>query len=218
VPDSSWAYKAHLEIVTILEVKDKNNTIPSLAGRPRVIIELGCGNNKISKDAIGIDMVDLPGVDIVADAGLGLGFLPDECADELHAYHFLEHLDDTGLIVAEIYRILKPGGRLIGAVPHWSNPYYFSDYTHKRFFGLYSFAYFTRKQHLMRKVPSFYNSIDFRTLKMKLVFYSPFKPINAFRKVYTLIFNINSFMQEMYESSFSNIFPVHEIQFDLQKM
>ncbi len=201
-----------------MKFADKNNVIPALSGRSRVVIELGCGNNKISPEAIGIDMVDLPGVDIIADAGQGLSFLPDACADELHAYHFLEHLDDTGLIMAEIYRILKPGGRLIGAVPHWSNPYYFSDYTHKRFFGLYSFAYFTRKQHLMRGVPSFYNDIDFRTRRMKLVFYSPFKLINVFRKVYTLMFNLSSFTQEMYESSFSNIFAVHEIQFDLEKV
>lgn len=181
------------------------------------MIELGCGNNKISAETIGIDMVDLPAVDIVANVGEGMPFLPDASVDSFYANHFLEHVDDTGLMMSEIYRTLKVGGIFSGAVPHWSNPYYYSDYTHRRFFGLYSFSYFTKKQTLRRRVPGFYNEMDFEAVRLKLVFYSPFKIINAFRKIYTLIFNLHPFMQEMYESSFSNIFPVHEIQFELRK-
>lgn len=119
--------------------------------------------------------------------------------------------------MSEIFRVLKPGGKFIGAVPHWSNPYYYSDYTHRRFFGLYSFSYFTKVQNFSRRVPAFYNDIDFRVRRIKLVFWSPFRWLNVFRRVYTWVFNAHPFMQEMYEGSFSDFFAVHEIQFTLEK-
>ncbi len=197
---------------------DKRDVLARIGTMQYVMIELGCGNNKMKAEAIGIDLVDQPAVDIIANVEDGMPFLPDASVDELHSYHFLEHLEDTGRLMAEIYRVLKPGGKCIGAVPHFSNPYYFSDYTHRRFFGLYSFSYFTKKQTFIRKVPGFYNDLDFRLKRMKLVFYSPFKIINVFRKIYSLIFNLSPFMQEMYESTFSNILPVHEMVFELEKV
>jgi predicted SAM-dependent methyltransferase len=203
---------------TGMDFIDKNNALDRISTMPYVVVELGCGNSKVKPEAIGIDMVDQPAVDIIANAEHGLDFLEDACVDELHSYHFLEHLNDTGQIFSEIYRVLKPGGKCIGAVPHFSNPYYYSDYTHRRFFGLYSFAYFSKKQTYMRRVPGFYNELDFRATRIKLVFYSPFKLINVFRKIYILIFNLSPFMQEMYESSFTGIFPVHEIVFELEKV
>jgi hypothetical protein len=47
-------------------------------------------------------------------------------------------------------------------VPHFVIPYYYSDYTHKTFFGLYSFDYFGRPEtQLKRKTPLFYNEVKF---------------------------------------------------------
>ena len=119
-----------------------------------VIIELGCGHKK-KEGRIGIDAVDLPMVDIVTDLEKGLGFLPDDSVDQIHSRSLLEHIENFENLVGEIVRILKKDGTAHIFVPHFSNPYYYSDYTHKRFFGLYSFYYFAdHKDQPKRKVPN----------------------------------------------------------------
>jgi ubiquinone/menaquinone biosynthesis C-methylase UbiE len=200
-----------------MQVADKNNIIPSLLSMPRVVIELGCGNAPRIKGAITIDVVDLQGVDIVADLNLGLPFLPDNCIDEIHSFHFLEHVNDLGFFMKEMWRVLKKGGIAAGTVPHFSNPYFYSDYTHKSFFGLYSFAYFSKSPFFKRGVPSFYQDIDFEITKIRLVFYSPFLFRNVLRKMYQKVFNLSRFCQEYYESSCCYTFPAHEIEFELKK-
>ncbi|HDH45468.1 MAG TPA: methyltransferase domain-containing protein [Thermococcus sp.] len=78
-------------------------------------VDLGCGPNK-AEGYFGIDKVYYPGVDLVYDCNQGIP-LPDNCADEVRAIHSLEHFDDQTAIMWEIWRILKPGGRLVFEVP-----------------------------------------------------------------------------------------------------
>ncbi|MCA9978922.1 MAG: class I SAM-dependent methyltransferase, partial [Anaerolineales bacterium] len=128
-----------------------------LSGEQPVVLELGCGPRQ-KDDRIGIDRLNLPGVDIVADLEAGLPFLPDNSVDAIHSKSFLEHVDNLELLMREIARVLKPGGKKHLFVPHFSNPYYYSDYTHQRFFGLYSFQYFSISQtRFHRRVPNFYH-------------------------------------------------------------
>ena len=115
------------------------------AGKQRVIIELGCGPNKTAADVIGIDLLPLPGVDIVHNTEEGLHFIPDNSVDEISSSHFLEHIVNFESLMKEIHRVLKPGGLNKVTVPHFSNPHYYSDFTHKRFFGLYTFDYFSMR-------------------------------------------------------------------------
>ena len=107
----------------------------------RVTVELDSGR-KHAPGRIHIDKVDLPGVDIVADLEQGLAFLPDRSVDEIHCRSVLEHIENFEALMAEMVRVLKDDGKAHIFVPHFSNPYYYSDYTHRRFFGLYSFYYF----------------------------------------------------------------------------
>jgi len=111
----------------------------ALAGGGPVVVELGCGARK-TPGRIGIDCVDLPEVDIPADLEEGVTFLPDDSLDEMHAEHVLEHVEQFEPLIREIVRVLKRGGTCRARVPHFSNPYGYSDYTHKRTFGLYSFT------------------------------------------------------------------------------
>lgn len=196
---------------------DKNGILASITEKSEIILELGCGPQKIFPAAIGIDMIDSPAVDIVADVNQGLKFIPDNSIDKVFSSHFLEHLDHLELVMSEIFRVLKPGGIHAGLVPHFSNPYYYSDYTHKTPFGLYSFSYFSKINPFKRKVPVFYNSLDFELKKIKIVFYSPFLFINIFRKMFSWIFNSSQMMQEYYEGSWSNIIAAHEIAFEMVK-
>jgi ubiquinone/menaquinone biosynthesis C-methylase UbiE len=185
-----------------------------LESRDKIIIELGCGPSK-KNGVIGIDVFPLDGVDIVADLENGLNFIPDNTVDELLSVHFLEHISNLELLIKEIYRVLKPDGVHNVIVPHFSNPHYYSDLTHKKFFGLYTFDYYaTDTSKLKRAVPGFYNDFKFVIQKRKLVFKSQFFIRNLIKKwIFTKVFNVNIFMQELYEECFTGLFPCSEIQF-----
>jgi len=177
-----------------------------------IILELGCGKRK-KKNRIGIDKLNLSEVDIVADLEQGLPFFPDDSVDEIHSRSFLEHIHNFELLMKEIIRVLKVGGKCLVFVPHFSNPYFYSDYTHSKFFGLYTFYYFVKKENQMkRKVPNFYTDISIKILSQRLIFRSPFKGRNAIKKFYNFIFNINTWLQEFYEENLCYIIPCYGIE------
>jgi len=178
----------------------------------KIIVDLGCGARK-KEGRIGIDAVDLPGVDIVANLEEGLPFLPDNSVDQVHCRSFLEHIKNFENLIAEIVRVLKRDGTAHVFVPHFSNPHYYSDYTHTRLFGLYSFYYFVDyESQLRRKVPNFYTDIRIRILSQRLKFRSSFKIINPFKKLFGWFVNLHTSFTEFYEESLCYIFPCHGIE------
>lgn len=180
----------------------------------KIVVELGCGPSK-QNGVFGIDFLPLDGVDMVANIEEGLSFLNDNSVDEIRSRHVLEHISNFEYLMSEVHRVLKKGGLHIVTVPHFSNPYYYSDYTHKRFFGLYTFDYLaTPETTLTRKVPSFYSHLKFEIVSRKLRFKSN-KMIRylLFKKPCNLIFNLNSYFQELYEELFTGLFQCFEITF-----
>jgi SAM-dependent methyltransferase len=183
-----------------------------LGSGDEVIVELGCGHKK-KQGRIGIDTVDLPTVDIVTDLERGLGFLPDDSVDQVHCRSLLEHIEKFENLVGEIVRVLKKDGTAHIFVPHFSNPYYYSDYTHKRFFGLYSFYYFVdSKDQPKRKVPNYYNDFRIKVTAQRLIFRSSFKVINPLKKLFGWFINLHSVLQEYYEENLCYMFPCHGIE------
>jgi hypothetical protein len=113
----------------------------------------------------------------------------------------------------EITRVLKKDGKANIFVPHFSNPYYYSDYTHKRFFGLYSFYYFVEPEsQLKRKVPVFYTSTRIKILSLKLVFRSPFFISKHIKKVFGQLINSHRALMEFYEQHLCYILPCDGIE------
>jgi SAM-dependent methyltransferase len=181
------------------------------SGRP-LIIELGAGR-KHTLGRINIDRVDLPGVDIVADLEDGLPFLPNGSVDEIHCRSVLEHIENFGGLMAEIVRVLKDGGTAHIFVPHFSNPYYYSDYTHRRFFGLYTFYYFVPSaKQLSRKVPDFYTDTRIEILSQRLVFRSSFRLLKPLKKLIGWLTNLHTCVQQYYEENLCYLFPCHGIE------
>lgn len=181
----------------------------------KINIELGCGPSP-KKGVIGIDARELEGVDIVADLEKGLPFIPNKTVDEISSRHFLEHLENFEYLMEEIHRVLKPGGVHKVIVPHFSNPHYYSDFTHKRFFGLYSFDYFAENESkLKRKVPHFYTIYKFKILKRKLNFKSPFLIRHFMKKPVKALFNSSDYFQEFYEEHFCYWIPCQEVYFEM---
>lgn len=177
-----------------------------------VILELGCGPNK-KKERIGIDKFDSSYVDIVADLEYGLSFFPDDSVDEIHSTHFLEHIKNFENLMREIVRVLKKRGKSYTVVPHFSNSYFFSNPTHKNFFGLYTLYYFTeRKYQLKRTVPTFYTDIRIKIILQKLAFWSPFKRRSLIKKAFGKFINMSSKLQEFYEENLCYIFPCYGLE------
>ena len=176
------------------------------------VLELGCGPEK-KEGRIGIDRLELPGVDIVADVNEGFPFLPDHSVDEIHSKSLFEHVENLEFFMREIVRVLKPGGKNYLFVPHFSNPYYYSDYTHTRFMGLYTFYYFVEeKDQLYRKVPNFYSDVRIRILSQRLIFQSSFRGINFFKKLFEKLVNLNHWFQEFYEENLCYLIPCYGME------
>lgn len=184
----------------------------ALKGGGKVILELGSGPSK-TPGRIGIDRLDLPGVDIVADINEGFPYLPDHSVDEIHSKSLFEHIEDLAGFMREIIRVLKKDGRNYLFVPHFSNPYYYSDYTHRRFMGLYTFYYFVdEKYQLYRKVPNFYSDTRIRILSQRLVFQSSFRGVNFLKKVFERFVNLTSWLQEFYEENLCYLIPCYGLK------
>lgn len=200
-------------------MNDKFGVLNNLASRSRVIIELGVGERKINPDAIGIDIIDSEAVDVVGDVLEILKVLPDASVDDISSSHVLEHLDDLPSVLKQVSRVLKSGGEMIVVVPHFSNPFFYSDPTHRNHFGLYTFSYYCEEHIFRRRVPRYARQSSLSLVDVKLVFKS-FPPrylVHGLRKLCQIVFNISSWTQEIYEDSFSNILSCYEVKYVIRK-
>ena len=135
-------------------ILDKTGVLPRLAeGGGPVALELGCGDRKRRAEALGVDQRDLPGVDLVGDVREVLAELPDACAHHVASSHFFEHVADVRGLLHELGRVMSRGAVLEIEVPHFSNAYFYSDYTHAKTFGLYSLSYLASDPVFRRRVP-----------------------------------------------------------------
>lgn len=102
--------------------------VPAAAG---LRLDLGCGKNK-KPGFIGVDNIKFEGVDVVCNLGINRWPWPDATVEEVHASHFVEHLDAGQRVwfANELYRVLKPGGTATIITPHWNSPRAFGDLTH----------------------------------------------------------------------------------------
>jgi len=97
---------------------------------PRVL-DVGCGGVKQVPEAVGVDHLALPGVDVVADLEEPLPFA-DASFDHVFAVHVLEHVRDLVGLMGELHRVLGPGGVLHVLCPRWTHPNAWRDPTHVR--------------------------------------------------------------------------------------
>jgi hypothetical protein len=202
-----------------MPILDKTGTIPRLRSATSATIELGCGRNKQRSDAIGIDTLDYPGVDIVGDALEVLSAFPDACVAGCYSSHFFEHVPYLGALMKELGRVFAPGGQLQVVVPHFSNPYFYSDYTHVRPFGLYSFSYLCRDQIFKRRVPSYQHDQAFALTDARLVFRTEHAPgVRALERVANRLFNANRSMTELYEQRLCWLLPCYELRFSMVRL
>ncbi len=200
-------------------VVDKTGAVKRAEQRAGVVLELGCGARKRREDAIGIDQRDLPGVDLVGDVFDVLADLPDACAAEVTSSHFVEHVPDLARLLHELARVLQPGGRLEIVVPHFSNPYFYSDYTHRQPFGLYSLSYLSRDPIHRRRVPHYEAPPPLTLRDAELVFRSPkaFPVRRVLKRPLGWLVNASTWSREAWEENLCWLLPCYEVRYELER-
>jgi SAM-dependent methyltransferase len=180
-------------------------------------IDLGSGPRP-REGFYALDHLELEGIDIVADLNRPLELLPDDCAEHVFSSHALEHVENLLLLLGEIHRITRPGGLVEVVVPHFSNPYYYSDPTHVRFFGLYTMNYFvdTEKQPEAWRVPVFYSPTRFEMESVKLSFYRTNLFDRLFVPVLRYFVNRSPGAQNFYERRLCWILPAAEVRYRMR--
>lgn len=94
-------------------------------------LNLGCGPDRRT-GFVNVDI--LPGADVQHDLNIFPWPWEDESVNDILMFHVLEHLSDTYGVMREVKRILKPGGRFYGQVPHCFSKLAYWNPQHVRYF------------------------------------------------------------------------------------
>lgn len=132
---------------------DKVNATPR-------ILDVGCGWNK-TPGAIGIDANPKTHADVIHDLGSIPYPFADNDFDDIVCRHVAEHVPDVMSFIAELHRITRPGGRILITTPHYSNPDWATDPTHRNHFNSYSFNCFIDERQLF----PFYTDVRLKPIR-----------------------------------------------------
>jgi SAM-dependent methyltransferase len=123
------------------------------------ILDVGCGVNK-HPGAIGMDINPRTDADVIHDAGVVPYPFADDEFDEIISRHTIEHVPDVMAFISELHRITKAGGRIRLVTPHYTNPDWPTDPTHRNLLNSYSFNCFM----LDRRLFPFYTDVELKPI------------------------------------------------------
>lgn len=114
-------------------------------GADALCLSVGGGPTRVHPFFVNVNIGPFPGVDIVGDA-YALPYATG-CAAAVHCEAVLEHLEYPDRAVAELYRVLRPGGRAFAATPflqpYHGYPDHFQNFTLSGHVALFRRAGFT---------------------------------------------------------------------------
>ncbi len=129
-------------------------------------LNIGCGND-IRDGYVNLDMYPLPGVDVVHDLLVIPLPFEDKQFSEVVCKDVLEHLEYGGLM-ADIYRVMKPGASLYIRVPHFTSRDNYLDPTHKKKFSFRALEFFVKGSKFGREY--YFGFQGYSTIKTELTF------------------------------------------------
>lgn len=176
------------------------------------ILDIGCGANKVA-GAIGMDINPKTAADVIHD----LDDLPypfaDDSFDEIIGRHVIEHVTNPLAVMCELHRITRSGGVVKLVAPHWTNPDFATDLTHRNHLNSYSFRNLTAD----RAVFEFYAEVRFRQRLVRVTI------LNLW-KIFGVEFLVNldqrfprmRFIRKFWEQYLNAIVRGKEIYFELE--
>lgn len=99
-------------------------------------LDVGCGRNKM-QDAVGIDIYEFPGVDVVHDLEQFPWPFESDAFDYIKITHVIEHINDQVGFFKEIHRIAARDAIIHLETPHFSSRDSWADPTHVRHMSLF---------------------------------------------------------------------------------
>jgi len=127
-------------------------------------LNLGSGR-QYRPGAVNVDVTSDTSPDVVHDLNLRPWPFADDRFEHVIATDVIEHLSDTIATLAELHRVCADGARVELVVPHFSSDGAFTDPTHRRYFGAFTFDYFSESHS-----NNFYSPARFEVERRLIVF------------------------------------------------
>ena len=178
------------------------------------VLDVGCGWNK-TPGAIGMDSNAKAHADVIHDLGNFPYPFADDEFDEIVCRHVAEHVPDVMAFVTELFRITRPGGRIKITTPHYSNPDWPTDPTHRNHFKSYSFNCFVEE----RQVFPFYTEVKLKPIRTYVSLANLWRAIGL-----EVLVNLDQrrpafrFTRKFWEFYLSYVFRGKELQFEFEVM
>lgn len=184
----------------------------SAASNLKSVLDVGCGQNKFA-GAIGIDSNPRSHADVIHDLGAFPYPFQSDQFDEVICRHVIEHVPDVLGLINELHRVTKSGGRLKIVTPHYSNPDWATDPTHRNHFNSYSFNCFLKD----RTPFPFYTDAELRPIKTHVSLANLWRALGL-----EFVVNLDQrwpglrFTRKFWEFYLSTIFRGKELSFELE--
>ena len=123
-------------------------------------LDLAAGQRK-TEGYYAIDLVAGEGIDAVVDLEVYPWPIESESAEDIVCNHYIEHTTDLMQFMNEVYRILKPGGKIKIIAPYYTSIRCWQDPTHKRAISDATFLYFNKGWREVNKLDHYDIKSDF---------------------------------------------------------
>ena len=176
------------------------------------ILDVGCGANKTT-GAIGLDNNPRTAADVIHDLGvIPYPFMDDEF-DLVVSNHVVEHVPDVMAFIGELHRVTRHGGRIRLLTPHYTNPDWANDPTHRNHINSYTFNTFIPD----RQVFDFYTDIQLKPICTYVSLAGLWRAIGI-----EFLVNLDQkmasmrFLRKFWEQYLSYIFRGKELRFEFE--
>lgn len=123
-------------------------------------LDLASGSNK-REGFIGVDIVDIPEVDIVHNLEQYPWPFADNSVDAVHMQHYLEHVRDIPPFINELYRVMRVGAVCKITAPYYSSIRAWQDPDHVRVISEATPFYFNKGWREINKLEHYPITADF---------------------------------------------------------
>lgn len=172
------------------------------------VLHIGSGSNKLPGTET-VDILDLPNVDKVHDLDEFPWPYEENSFDLVFGHNVFEHLDNQVASMEELWRILKPGGRLLITVPYFRSVDAFNDSTHEHFFTSASMKFYLDEDN--QQAGYHYTDKQFKEIGFWYGWPQPSK--NPVVKIFKSFIKNHSWFYDQY---LSLLFPVQILVWELE--